>query len=117
MKKHLVSLLIMVAMLVWFATPALAGNDEVTFTVDQMVVKLDKNGQEYVRFIGSFTLVSESGVKYPDALPFMAFGALAEPAKAYKVGDEITVIAKARKFQDRESYTILKFLAPKSANN
>jgi hypothetical protein len=109
MRKHLLVTLLIIAVMCW-AAPAIAQNDEVTFTVDSMISKIGSNGKEYVRFIGSFELVSESGIKYPDALPFMAFGKLVEEAKTYKTGDTVSVIAKARTFEGRNSYTILKFV-------
>lgn len=82
---------------------------EISGTIEQMVSKLDKNGNPYVRFIVGITGKTDSGVEYPQSVPFMAFGALEPAAKAYKEGDTLNVVAEPRVFNGRTSYTILKY--------
>jgi hypothetical protein len=89
---------------------AMAGDSIINTTVDSATVAMTKNGNEYVRFI-----ITEQrkldGVAYDRSLPLMAFGDLVQPAKAYKAGDPIKVVASYRKLPDgRESYTILSFI-------
>ena len=109
MHKKFAILLAIALVLSWFVVPAIAGSEEMTITIESMVITTDKNGQEYVRFIVPMTLKTKNGVEYPDSFPFMAFGKLVEQAKTYKAGDTLTVVAKSRIYQDRKSYTILKF--------
>ncbi len=110
-KRTIVSLLAITLFLSWFVIPAIAGGEEVTGTIESMVVTLDKNQQEYVRFIIPMTKKTSSGIEYPDSFAFMAFGKQVEEAKTYKEGDTISVIATMRLYQGSESYTIKKFLA------
>jgi hypothetical protein len=111
MKKHFPILLaiIVIFMFTFFVSQSWAAGEKVSGTISNMVVKQDKNGNEYVRFIVPLTL-NLNGISYEDALPFMAFGAQVEEGKTYKEGDVLTVIAKSREFQGRQSYTILKYV-------
>ena len=112
MKKHFtftLAITIVLAVLMIMAPAAWSAGENVTGTIESMVVKQDKNGNEYVRFIVPLTL-KLNGVSYEDSLPFMAFGTQVEKGKTYKEGDTLTVIAKSREFQGRQSYTILKYL-------
>lgn len=111
MKKHLtIVLAILIALAFVWTAPAFAKGEEISGVIENIVIKADKNGNEYVRFIVPITQKSESGIEYQESLPFMAFGAQVEEAKAYKTGDTLKVIARSRVYQDRQSYTILKYL-------
>jgi len=70
---------------------------------------LDTNGQTYVRIIIQETRSLE-GIEYSLEVPAMAFGNAAEAAKLVKVGETIKMIASAREYQGRSSYTIHKIL-------
>ena len=108
--------LIIAVLLTWFVTPAIAGGEEVQAVIEDMVVTLDKNQKEYVRFILPMTKKTASGISYPDSFAFMVFKAdLLEEAKTYKIGDEIRVIATMRIYQGSESYTVKAFLPTKTA--
>ena len=112
MKKHftfILAITIVLAIFIIMAPTAWSAGEKVSGTISSMVVKQDKNGNEYVRFIVPLTL-NLNGIAYEDALPFMAFGSQVEQGKTYKEGDVLTVIAKSREFQGRQSYTILKYL-------
>jgi len=110
MQKHFkFAVLAIIAVFILTVPTAWAASEQVSGTIESMVVKLDKNGNEYVRFIVPLTL-NLNGIAYNDSLPFMAFGAQVEQAKTYKEGDTLTVIAKSREFQGRQSFTILKYL-------
>jgi hypothetical protein len=109
MKKHFTILLAILVIFMFIAPTAWSAGEKVSGVIDSMVVKQDKNGNEYVRFILPLTL-NLNGIAYQDSLPFMAFGAQVEEAKTYKEGDTLNVIAKSREFQGRQSYTILKYL-------
>lgn len=109
MKKHFTILFAILVVFMLTVSTSWAAGEKVSGTIQTMVVKQDKNGNEYVRFIIPLTL-NLNGVSYEDALPFMAFGAQVDQGKTYKEGDVLTVIAKSREFQGRQSYTILKYL-------
>ena len=97
--------------------PAIAGGEEVTGVIESMVVTLDKNQKEYVRYIIPMTKKTASGIEYPDSFAFMVFNPnLLEKAKSYKEGDTITVIATMRMYQGSESYTVKAFLPNKTAS-
>ena len=108
--KKLAILLTIALVLTWFVAPAIAGGEEVTGVIESMVITLDKNQAEYVRFIIPMTRKTSSGILYNDSFAFMAFGNHVEQAKTYKEGDTISVIATMRVYQGSESYTIKKFL-------
>ena len=111
MQKSTIAISLAIALvLTWFVVPAIAGGQEVTGTIESMVVTLDKNQQEYVRFIVPMSKKTASGIQYDDSFAFMAFGKHVEEAKTYKEGDQISVIATMRLFNGSESYTIKKFL-------
>ena len=63
----------------------------------------------YVRIIIQETRSLE-GIEYSLEVPAMAFGNAAEAAKLVKVGETIKMIASAREYQGRSSYTIHKIL-------
>lgn len=108
-KRIMIALLAILVIFMLTVPVAWSAGEKVTGQITAMVVKQDKNGNEYVRFILPITMKLE-GVEYTDALPFMAFGAQVDKGKTYKEGDTLTVIAKSREFQGRQSYTILKYL-------
>ena len=110
MNKHLTIVALTIVLALICSIPAWAAGQEVSGTIESAVTKMDKNGNEYVRFIIPVTQKSSSGIEYEESLPFMAFGAQVDQAKTYKAGDLLKVIARSRVFQDRQSYTILKYL-------
>lgn len=114
--SFIATLLVMAVLLTWIVAPAIAGGEEVTGTIESMVVTLDKNQAEYVRFIIPMTKKTASGIEYPDSFAFMAFGNMVTEAKTYKTGDKIKVIATMRIYQGSESYTIKKFLPTETAS-
>ena len=109
MKKYFSILLAILVVSLFIVSTSWAAGEKVSGVIETMIVKQDRNGNEYVRFIVPLTL-NLNGISYKDALPFMAFGAQVDQAKTYKEGDTLTVIAKSREFQGRQSYTILKYL-------
>lgn len=77
--------------------------------ITDMVEKVDKNGNPYVRFIAQVTRELQ-GITYETGVPIMAFGGAVEKAREYKIGDTLECIAKYREFGSRESYTILAYM-------
>jgi hypothetical protein len=78
-------------------------------TIDSVTTALDKNGNEYVRFIVTVSR-EEGGIKYDMGIPVLAFGDLVAQAKTFKAGDKLECAASYRKLPDgRESYTIRGF--------
>jgi hypothetical protein len=109
MYKSRIVVLLTIALVLAFTMPAFAKDQTLTVKIDQMVAKNDTNGRLYVRFICPVNKVRD-GVEYTDSLPFMAFGNLVPAARKYKEGDTISVVAKERWYEGRQSFTILKFL-------
>ena len=77
--------------------------------ITDMVEKVDKNGNSYVRFIAQIDRELD-GIQYQTGVPIMAFGGAVEKARTYAVGDTLECIAKYREWNSRESYTILAFM-------
>jgi hypothetical protein len=108
MHKLFKALLVMV-LIMGLTIPALAKEVKLDVTVDSMVEKTDKNGNQYVRFIAIMDKQLE-GTSYQTGVPIMAFGAAVEQARNYKAGDQLKVIAKYREWNSTESYTILAYI-------
>ena len=76
--------------------------------ITSMVERIDKNGNDYVRFI-----VNEdktlNGTKYTVGVPVMAFGDLVKKAQNFKKGDTLKCIVQVREYKGNQSYTILAF--------
>ena len=70
---------------------------------------VDKNGNEYVRFIIDENRTLQ-GQSYTVGVPVMAFADSVTQAKTLKEGDTLNAIVKKREWQSRQSYTILSFL-------
>jgi len=108
--KHRLSVVIVLAIVLAFATVSWAKPVEISGTIEQMVSKIGTNGKPYVRFIVPVSGKTESGVAYMQSLPFMAFGDLVTDAKLYKEGQVVKCVAEMRYYNGRQSYTILKFI-------
>lgn len=110
MKKLII--LALICSLVWIA-PALAKDEQITGKIDSITEgTTNRTNQPYLRIIVTFDKKTDSGVVYPDSLPFMVFGKLVPEGKTYKQGQDITVVAKSRYYEGRQSYTVLKFVKP-----
>ena len=77
--------------------------------IDSATTAIDKNGNEYVRFIVNETRTIQ-GVSYEVGVAVLAFGGVVKAAKSLKDGDTLKAICSQREFQGRKSYTILKLL-------
>jgi hypothetical protein len=80
-------------------------------TIQQMVVKPDKNGNDFVRFI-----ITEprtlNGISYDAELVATAFGPekVAQAQANYKPGDKLKAIASQSEYQGRTYYNIVQFV-------
>ena len=108
--KHRLSVLIILAIVLAFATVSWAKPVEISGKIEQMVLKIGSNGSPYVRFIIPVTSKTESGVVYTQSVPFMVFGDLVTDAKLYKEGQVLKCVAEMRYFNGRQSYTVMKFI-------
>jgi hypothetical protein len=108
-KLSIFVVLTIVCSLLWIA-PAMAKDEQITGRIDQIVEGTTSTNQPYLRMIVTFDKKTNSGVVYSDSLPFMVFQKLVPEGKAYKAGQMITVVAKSRFFEGRQSYTVLKFV-------
>lgn len=109
MKRFIIISIAMIMAIAILTVTADAGDKLLDTTIDSVTVALDKNTNEYVRFI-----ITEDrkigGVAYKRSLPVMAFGNHVDSAKAYQAGDQLKAIVNHRKLADgRESYTILGY--------
>ena len=109
MRKYSVIAVLAIMALVWIATPAVAKPLEIEVTITSVTVALDKNGNQYVRFIAPVTQTTDKGSQVPVELPIMAFGPHVEQAKTMKAGQQLKVTVLSRYFQGRQSFTILKY--------
>ena len=73
-------------------------------TIDSIVTKLDKNGNEYTRI-----MIAEkrelSGVKYDAQVPVMCFQPISDQVKTLTRGTKIKMIVKAQEYKGSVSYT------------
>ena len=97
-----------ILMVLLMAGVALGADSVLRATASDVVVALDKNGNEYVRIIVSETKVLE-GITYKTGTPVMAFGALVVEAKKIKKGQKFTAVVSQREYRGRTSYTVLAF--------
>lgn len=109
MKKLSIALLAIV--LFMSATlPVLAAEEMKTFTVDKLVTAMDKNGNEYCRFIAHEEKML-NGVKYTVGVPVMTFSGTTPQAfdtiSKLSNGDSVKAIVQAKEYKGRTSYTVL----------
>lgn len=108
MKKMMSLIVLVVALMVGiaFVSTGFAEEKVMTFKVDRVDVKKDKNGKEYTRL---WTTVDKSlnGVKYKRSVPVMAFGEAAVAAKHVTKGQTVKAVVETGKFKDRETITLL----------
>jgi len=109
--KRIATAVAIVALIMALMAPviALGADSIINSKISNMVEKVDKNGNPYVRFI-----ITEQrklgGVKYKTGVPVMAFREHAQKAQTYKIGDNLKAVVKYREYQGRESYTIMAFI-------
>lgn len=100
---------IIIALTFTFAMNALAADKLLNAKVQSVTEGMSKNGSPYVRVI-----VEEQrelqGVKYVAGVPAMAFGPLAEKAKALKAGATLKAVVTEREWNGSTSYTIVAIL-------
>jgi hypothetical protein len=107
-RKLFVLALIMIIGLA-FVNTASAQEKLLDTEIQQMVIKKDKNGDEYVRFI-----IKEprnfNGIDYEMEIVTMAFGSTVTKAKTLKEGDTLKAIAQVGEYQGSTNYRILQIL-------
>ena len=105
--KYVLVILLIVAFTM--PTMALAKEDLLDVEITNMVEKVDKNGNPYIRFIAQMSRETK-GHQYDVGVPIMAFGGAVEKGRSYTVGDQLKCIAKYREFGSSESYTIIAYI-------
>jgi saccharopine dehydrogenase-like NADP-dependent oxidoreductase len=106
----LIALSVLLFLLVAAIQEAPASESLKEFTVDSAVSRVDRNGNQYVRFIVEETR-SLQGVSYTVGVPVMAFGELAAEAAKYPAGSQVKAIVRHSTLNDgRESYSIIAFV-------
>ena len=101
--------LAVLALVLMFAAPALAVDKILNDKIDSATVAIDKNGNQYVRFIVNETRKLQ-GVEYQVGVPVMAFGSMVAKAKTLKAGDKIKAVVASREYKGNTSYTLRAFL-------
>jgi len=111
MKKNIALLMCGLALILLtaYAETVLAADEIKEFTVQSAVLKIDKNGNEYVRFIVP-EKKSIQGITYEAGVPIMAFGETVAPAKAFKEGDKVKAVVSKNDYNGRTSYTVVAFV-------
>lgn len=116
MKKFSSVLAIVAALAIMFIGigAAMAADVELNSKISSVKIALDKNGNEYVRFI-----IAEkkdlNGFAYETEAAVMVFGGAVATAKTMKAGDTLSAICNQGEYKGRTSYTVLAF-KPKLAN-
>jgi len=106
--KKIFGIILMVVMLLSVSI-AFGAEEIVTGEITEVVMAVDKNGNDYTRLIVKFDRTLE-GTDYSVDLPVMAFGTMAGPAAQKSAGDTLKAICQKRIFNERESYTIVSLL-------
>lgn len=108
MKKTFAVIIALFA-LVCFTGVALATEVELDKTVNQIVFKKDKNGNEYARIIVSDKR-ELNGVTYNKDVSVMAFGPMVPKVKSLKKGSHLKGIATVNEFRGGTSYQLLELI-------
>lgn len=102
-------LLIAVISLAVFVNQSVAQDLVLDTTIKSTAVRVDKNGNDYVRFI----IVEQkelNGIQYNADTVVMCFGSVVEAAKGYSDGDPLKAIAATNEYKGRTNYNILAFI-------
>lgn len=112
MKKSLsfaIIVLISVIALAVFVQTSVAQDLMLDTTIKSATVSVDKNGNDYVRFI----IVEDkelNGFAYKDDVVVMCFGSVVESAKQYSEGSPLKAIASTNEYKGRTNYNIVAFI-------
>lgn len=111
MHKRLVAVVLALALVFSIGIAVASAEDKaIDLKITDVVEATTKTGNPYIRMIVSETRMLQ-GVSYEVGVPVMVFPAnLVEQARSYKTGDTLKAIVKERKYQGRESYTLMAFL-------
>jgi len=110
MRKNLVIVFAMVmALFCGMTINALAADKIISAQISQATTAIDKNGNEYVRFIVPEER-SLQGVKYTQGVPVMIFGESVAKAKTFKVGDSFRAIVSTKEYKGNLSYRLIAFI-------
>jgi len=108
-KRFIVITAVMAMLVLGFVAPVMSADKVLDAKISDMVIRLDKNQNEYVRFIIQESRTTQ-GVSYTVGVPVMAFGSTVTQAKTLNTGDNLKCVAMEREYQGRKSYTILAWL-------
>jgi len=110
MKKSLMVVLTVVAMIFCFTTAVFAQDVVMEKQIKNISFKADKNGKQYARVIvaGTATL---NGITYAKDLFITGFDSdVVTALKSYKKGQTLKVIVSEGQYRGNPSYTILKVI-------
>ena len=110
MKKTKAAIAALIVILVLSMIGIASAEDKlINTTIDSIVTKLDKNGQEYTRI-----MISEkrelSGVKYDATVPVMCFQPISDQVKIMTKGTKIKLIVKPQEYKGSTSYTAIALI-------
>lgn len=107
MKRTTAVCMIALAVLLAFASFAIAGDIMIDKKIKSVTFKKDKNGNEYARII-----VTEprelNGVHYVKDVVVMAFGDTVAKAKTLKQGTNLKGVATAQEYRGNVTYHLLE---------
>jgi cAMP phosphodiesterase len=97
-------------MIACFTTVTYAQDVIIDKPIKSIVVKKDKNGNEYVRFMidDKNTL---NGISYSKETSVMAFGDQVPKAKTFKKGQTLKAVVNKGQYKGRTSYTIIEIVS------
>jgi len=98
-----------ITVMLTIAIPALAADVLLNAKIDNVTQAIDKNGNEYIRFIVTENRMLQ-GVEYQVGVAVMAFRGTVTQAKSLSEGDTLKAVCTEREYKGRKSYTILKIL-------
>ena len=108
--RKIIAMTIFMALVMAISTlPAMAAEKLIDTTISEAITKLDKNGNEYTRFIIQEQR-SMSGVQYTIGVPVMVFGILVEKAKTIPEGAALKAIVSENEYQGRTNYNLIAFI-------
>ena len=73
--------MLLIVALTFTISTAWAVDEQITSTIDSVITKLDKNGDEYARIVVTVDTSLANGVAYKREKMLMVFGELAQKAK------------------------------------
>ncbi len=109
MKSILTICMIACFVTVVFNTAAIAGDQLIDTKIEKILVKVDKNGADYVIIIIKENRVL-NGINYKADVVVTAFGTQVEGASKLTEGDNLKAICQETSYQGSKNYKLVQLL-------